>query len=68
VPIYDFGEIEGRLFVTMRLIKGQDLQTLLQKSPLQPARAVAIIEQIASALHAATRWGWCIEMSNRRTY
>jgi serine/threonine protein kinase len=55
VPIFDFGEIEGRLFVAMRLIQGQDLQDLLSEGPLQPARAVRIIEQIASALHAAHR-------------
>jgi serine/threonine protein kinase len=53
VPIHEFGEIEGRLYVTMRLIKGRDLQELLEDGPLPPARAVKIIEQIASALHAA---------------
>ncbi len=53
VPIYDFGEIDGRLFVTMRLIKGRDLQGVLRDGPLAAARAVGIIDQIASALHAA---------------
>ncbi len=57
VPIFDFGEVEGRLYVTMRLIQGHDLQTMLQAGPLVPARAVLIIEQIASALHAAHRIG-----------
>ncbi len=57
VPIHDFGEIEGRLFVTMRLIRGRDLQDLLHDGPLPPARAVWIIEQIASALHAAHEVG-----------
>ena len=57
VPIFDFGEIEGRLYVAMRLIQGQDLQDLLSDGPLQPAYAVRIIEQIASALHAAHRIG-----------
>lgn len=55
VPIFDFGEIDGRLYVAMRLIQGQDLQDLLSEGPLQPAYAVRIIEQIASALHAAHR-------------
>lgn len=55
VPIFDFGEIEGRLFVAMRLIQGQDLQDFLSKGPLQPAYAVRIIEQIASAVDAAHR-------------
>ena len=53
VPIHDFGEIEGRLYVNMRLIEGRDLQTLLRGGPLEPARAVRIIEQVASALRAA---------------
>jgi serine/threonine protein kinase, bacterial len=57
VPIHDFGEIDGRLYVTMRLIKGRDLQTILADGPLFPRRAVRIIEQIASALHAAHRIG-----------
>ncbi len=57
VPIFDFGEIEGRLYVAMRLIQGQDLQDLLSEGPLQPARAFLIIEQIASALHAAHQIG-----------
>src|SRR6201987_4496988 len=57
VPFHDFGEIDGRLYVTMRLIKGRDLQTVLVEGPLSPERAVRIIEQIASALHAAHRIG-----------
>jgi serine/threonine protein kinase len=53
VPIYDFGEINGRLYVTMRLIKGLDLENVLAEGPLDAGRAVKIIEQVASALHAA---------------
>jgi serine/threonine protein kinase len=53
VPIYDYGEIEGRLFVCMRLIEGRDLHSVLGQGPLEPARAVRIIEQVAKALNAA---------------
>lgn len=52
VTIHDFGEIGGRLFVTSRLVEGRSLRDLLHDGPLAPARAVWIIEQIASALHA----------------
>jgi serine/threonine kinase PknH len=57
VPIYDYGEIDGRLFVSMRLIKGRDLDTVLADGALEPARAVRIIEQVAEALHAAHEVG-----------
>jgi serine/threonine-protein kinase len=57
VPIYDVGEIDGRLYVTMRLINGVDLDTLLKTGPLEPQRAVHIIEQIAGALHSAHQAG-----------
>ncbi len=57
VPIHQFGEIDGRLYVDMRLIEGQDLQSILRSGPLAPDRAVAIVEQVASALHAAHRIG-----------
>ncbi|OBH01389.1 protein kinase [Mycobacterium sp. E2699] len=54
VPIHDYGEIDGQLFLEMRLIEGTDLDTLLKRfGPLSPPRAVAIITQIASALDAA---------------
>lgn len=55
IPIFDFGEIEGQLFVTMRMIDGEDLQGVIDRAPLEPTRAVTIVEQIASALHAAHR-------------
>ncbi len=57
VPIYDYGEIDGRLFVSMRLINGRDLDTVLTDGPLEPTRAVRIIDQVAKALYAAHRAG-----------
>jgi serine/threonine-protein kinase len=54
VPVHDYGEIDGRMFLEMRLIQGTDLDSLLKRfGALSPPRAVAIITQIASALDAA---------------
>lgn len=57
IPIYDYGEIDGRLYVSMRLVEGRDLHAVLTDGPVQPDRAVRIIEQIAKALHAAHKVG-----------
>jgi serine/threonine-protein kinase len=57
VPIHTYGEIDGRLFVDMRLIEGRDLGTVLAAGPLAISRAVHIIEQVAQAVHAAHKVG-----------
>ncbi|MCV7426145.1 serine/threonine-protein kinase PknH/PknJ [Mycobacterium montefiorense] len=54
VPIHDYGEIDGKMFMEMRLVEGTDLDSLLKRyGPLTPPRAVVITTQIASALDAA---------------
>jgi serine/threonine-protein kinase len=53
IPIHDWGEIDGRLFIEMRLVRGQTLDELIAKGPLEPSRAVAIMAQIGDALDAA---------------
>ena len=57
IPIHHYGEIDGRLYVDMRLVEGRDLHSVLGDGPLEPARAVRIIEQVAKALHAAHKVG-----------
>jgi serine/threonine protein kinase, bacterial len=58
IPIHDFGDIDGRLYLNMRLIEGADLRTLIaREGPLSPRRAVAIIAQVAGALQAANDVG-----------
>lgn len=54
VPINRAGEIEGMLYLDMRLIRGDNLRALLRRQgPMEPERAVHIVEQIATALDAA---------------
>jgi serine/threonine-protein kinase len=57
IPIHSYGDIDGRLYVDMRLVEGRDLQEVLADGPLEPARAVRIIEQVAKALQAAHKIG-----------
>jgi serine/threonine-protein kinase len=54
VPIHSFGEIDGRLYLDMQLVEGEDLATRLStRGPLDPAEAVDVVDQIAQALAAA---------------
>lgn len=54
IPIHDYGEIDGRLYIDMRLVDGASLPSVLQSNGPMPApQAVAVIRQIASALDAA---------------
>ncbi len=54
IPIHAYGEIDGRLYLDMRLVEGKDLSTVLtERGPMTPAAAVDVIGQVAAALDAA---------------
>jgi serine/threonine protein kinase len=59
VPIHGFGEIDGRLYLDMRLIEGRNLGTILEdiETPLDPEFSVKVVEQVATALDAAHEAG-----------
>jgi serine/threonine protein kinase len=58
IPIHDYGQIDGRLFIDMRLVEGTDLATLLDRDgPMPPPAAAWIMAQVAAALDAAHAGG-----------
>ncbi|WP_024447708.1 serine/threonine-protein kinase [Mycolicibacterium iranicum] len=54
IPVHNFGEIDGVLYIDMRLVEGESVKDALRAvGVLPPARAVSIIAQVASALDDA---------------
>jgi serine/threonine protein kinase len=54
IPVHDFGDIDGALYIDMRLVEGASLKDeLVANGALDPSRAASIIAQVAAALDAA---------------
>lgn len=53
LPIYDFGEFEGKLYIVMRYVTGGSLEEVLQKGPLAVQDALRMGRAMASALDYA---------------
>jgi len=52
--VYDLGEIEGRPFLSMEYVDGEDLASLLKRiGRLSPAKALELARQICAGLAAA---------------
>jgi serine/threonine-protein kinase len=50
VPLYDFDEVDGLLYIAMRLVDGSDLASHIKDGPLAPARTLTLLGQVAEAL------------------
>jgi serine/threonine protein kinase len=58
IPVHDFGEIDGVLFLDMHLVNGGSLRDLLrEQGALESSRAASITAQVARALDAAHAGG-----------
>jgi serine/threonine protein kinase len=53
VPIREMGEIEGRLYIAMRLIDGESLGARIKRGAMTLDEALPIVNQISSALDYA---------------
>ena len=54
VPLFEAGEVDGLLFISMHYVEGTDLRELLSRDGrLDSERALAIAAQVAGALDAA---------------
>ena len=52
--VYDIGEWDGRPFVSMEYVDGEDLASLLRRiGRLPPDKAVEIVRQVCAGLAAA---------------
>lgn len=59
VPVFDFGEIEGRHYLVMGLVSGGSLAERLRRpnAPLTPEQAARFVAKLARAVHHAHQRG-----------
>jgi tRNA A-37 threonylcarbamoyl transferase component Bud32 len=57
VPVYDFGEADGSLYLVMRLFESGTLYDRMKQGPLSPAEIARIFNQIGDALDYAHSQG-----------
>ncbi|WP_181776542.1 serine/threonine-protein kinase [Amycolatopsis pittospori] len=50
VAVFDHGEVDGCLYLAMQLVDGPDLSKVLETGPMDPGRALAVVDQVVSAL------------------
>lgn len=55
--VFDLAEVDGQLFLISELVRGENLRDELKRGPLQPARLLDTLLDIASGLAAAHEAG-----------
>jgi hypothetical protein len=54
IPVYEAGEADGALFISMRYVEGYDLRAIIRSAGrIEPARAARLVGQLGDALDAA---------------
>ena len=53
VTVYEAGEVDGLLFLAMRLVRGSSLKELIRDEDLDPARSLRILRAVGDALDSA---------------
>jgi eukaryotic-like serine/threonine-protein kinase len=57
VAIYDIGEHEDRLFLSLEYVSGGSLHDRVHRTPQVPAAAARLVETLALAMHYAHQYG-----------
>jgi hypothetical protein len=58
IPLYEAGEADGQLYITMRYVEGTDLRAMISREgALEPRIASEILAQVCGALDAAHERG-----------
>src|SRR5947209_1746605 len=57
VPVHDFGDVDGQLYLVMSLVPGDTLKDRVDRGPLSPGLTITLLEQVADALDSAHSQG-----------
>jgi hypothetical protein len=58
IPVYEAGEVDGQLFIVMRLVEGADLgKVIAAEGRVEPRRAARLVRQLGAALDVAHERG-----------
>jgi len=58
ITVFDAGQADNQPFIVMEFIEGGDLAKRLRQGPMTPAQALAVIRQVAGALHTSHQKGY----------